>query len=106
MGQLQLGSPGEDPHAGKYGESTPLRLRGGSGRFTPASPLPALARAPSVLARHLIHHRDKLEGVWRARAGRAPTLIVGVGESGELLQDLGRGRSWLAVRYYLHIPTD
>ena len=31
----------KDLHAGKYGESTPSRRRGGGGRVPPASPLPA-----------------------------------------------------------------
>jgi hypothetical protein len=40
-GHVSRGRPVRDPHAGKYGEPTPLRRRGGSGRSTPASPLPA-----------------------------------------------------------------
>ncbi|HEY2253762.1 MAG TPA: hypothetical protein VGH74_21960, partial [Planctomycetaceae bacterium] len=41
MGQLLPGSPGEDLHAGKWGELTPSRQRGGGGwlRLPPPYPL-------------------------------------------------------------------
>ena len=39
---MKRGSPGAGkPHAGKYGESTPLRQRGGGGQNNLASALPS-----------------------------------------------------------------
>ena len=58
-----------DPHAGKCGELTPLRQRGGSGRHTPASPLPTEYQNRQGAYREFL--RETLPQTIRTEIGKA-----------------------------------
>jgi hypothetical protein len=71
MGQLRRGRPVSDPHAGKYGELTPSRQRGGGGR----DPRPLLypLREPQWLGLSL--PKNKRRGEERRRKCSTETYL-------------------------------